>query len=77
LSGFYHFRVLELSTKDLTVVADAIGVDVVMATTQKINTAQLFDNDFGLLARIALVESNFGKNAAVLNSNPNGGIWQV
>ena len=33
--------------------------------------------DFSLLRRIALVESNFGLTTQVITDNPKGGIWQV
>ena len=65
------------SGSDLTLVPGSSGEDVVDACIQKINSVSgigsLLSNDFGLLKRIALVESNFGKSTP----NSQGGIWQV
>ena len=61
----------------MTLVSGSSGVDVVDACIQKINSItgidKVLSNDFGLLKRIALVESEFGNST----ENPQGGIWQV
>ena len=80
------FPVINEEQKFLTVCSDvdetltpgASGVDVVDACIQKIQAVfPEFGPDFGFLKRLALVESQFGIDQEVMNSNPSGGIWQV
>ena len=56
--------------------ADAFGVDVVDATLALIEEIVDVD-DFSLMHRLALVESNFGEDSEVMEQNGTGGLWQV
>ena len=62
-------------TVDQTLVSGSTGVDVVDACVQKLNTIKSLSNDFGLIKRIAYVESEFGTLTGVGNNA--GGIWRV
>ncbi|XP_002129255.2 uncharacterized protein LOC100186070 [Ciona intestinalis] len=61
------------SQVDQTLVAGSSGKPVVTAATQKLEAVPGFLNDFSLMARIALVESNYGEN----NKGSLGGIWEI
>ena len=60
---------------DMTVVQHAIGEDIVEACLDKLDFLNVFVNDYGLLNRIARVESNFGTSYSSADSSR--GIWQV
>ena len=57
---------------------EAKGEDVVDACiSQMAEKLSVTPNDFSLLRRLALVESNFGNNEEAVKRNSAGGIWQV
>ena len=57
---------------DLTVVENAVGADVVLATITKIENAEISPSDKRILRRIAYVETADG-----VTPPPDGGIWNV
>ena len=75
----YIFDVLRnfsgLDAVDATLTSGASGEDVVDACIDKLNHLDVFPNDFGLMKRIAKVESDFGQNYGA--ASPTRGIWQV
>nr|XP_002125380.3 uncharacterized protein LOC100183360 [Ciona intestinalis] len=60
---------------DQTMVASAVGREVVDATLQKIHESGIFTSDYEFLRRIAYAETKFG--AAGLPVNERGGLWQI
>ncbi|XP_076803428.1 uncharacterized protein LOC143447287 isoform X2 [Clavelina lepadiformis] len=67
----------QVSTRavDLTLVSGSNGEDVVSACIQKLENLGVFSSDFGLMKRIAYVESNFGTNFT--SKEAARGIWQI
>ena len=63
--------------RDLTLVPNASGSDVVKAVVSKIETAGVFPTDHRLLRRIAYVESLDGEETRTFRDGYHGGIWQV
>ena len=63
--------------RDLTLVPNASGSDVVKAVVSKIETAGLFPTDHRLLRRIAYVQSLDGQETRTFRDGYHGGIWQV
>ena len=61
------------ATIDITLMPRAVGMDVVLATVDKIQESGIFSDDFGFLRRMAAVETNDGERA----TNGSGGIWDV
>ena len=61
------------ATIDITLMPRAVGMDVVLATVDKIQESGIFPDDFGFLRRMAAVETNDGERA----TNGSGGIWDV
>jgi len=54
------------------------GENVVDAALARIEEALTINSDdYSLMRRIALVESNFGEDSSYEPSNENGGIWKV
>ena len=64
-------------SRDLSLDVHANGEDVVDATVRKIQAVFNAGQDYTLMKRLALVESNFGESNAVMTAFPQGGIWQV
>ena len=65
--------------QDKTSDSDQTGVDVVEAAMQKVSWI-IFNEEtveFTILRRIALLESDFGRDTAVMQANEMRGIWQV
>ena len=71
-----YFAVLQ-AQRDLTLVSEASGSDVVKAVVTKIETTGVFPTDHRLLRRIAYVESLDGKETRTYREGYDGGIWQV
>lgn len=66
------------SSRDLLSAVNSTGKSVVEAAITKMEqTIGDLPFDYSLTYRIALVESNFGTDSAVMDSNSVGGIWQV
>ena len=63
--------------RDLTLVPEASGSDVVKAVVSKIETTGVFPTDHRLLRRIAYVESLDGQVTRTYREGYDGGIWQV
>ena len=61
---------------DATLTNGAVGEDVVYGCIEKLNQLAVFPNDFGLMYRIAKVETDFG-NTYGAAASVNRGIWQV
>ena len=54
------------------------GEDVVEASVSQIVGSEIFENDHGLLRRIACVESTYGTDPGTYNDGSyHGGIWKV
>ena len=54
------------------------GQDVVEASVSQIIVSEIFENDSGLLRRIACVESTYGTDPDTYNDGSyHGGIWKV
>ena len=63
---------------DLTVVENAVGADVVLATITKIENAEIFPSDKRILRRIAYVETADGVTPPPERTSVDyGGIWSV
>ena len=58
---------------DMTLQSGAMGEDVVIATINKIEGSNIFDDNFDFLQRMAAVETNYGETSAA----PSGGIWGI
>jgi len=72
---FFDRNFLSLSAVDATLTSGANGEDIVDACIEKLNQLAIFPNDFGLMHRIAKVETDFGN--AYGTASPSRGIWQV
>ncbi|XP_078492234.1 uncharacterized protein LOC108949912 [Ciona intestinalis] len=72
-NGQKFVKVDTSSPVDLTLVPGSKGKVVVSAAMQKLDLVRGFGNDFSLMSRIALVESNLGER----NNLSAGGIWQI
>ena len=62
---------------DLTRVPKANGAGVVHAATAIIQSSGIFENDHGLLRRIAYVQSKDGTDDDTFGPESFGGIWQL
>ena len=62
---------------DLTRVPEANGAGVVLAATAIIQSSGIFENDNGLLRRIAYVQSKDGTDDDTFGPESFGGIWQL
>ena len=63
--------------RDLTREPETSGSSVVQATLALIRDSNIFPDDHQLLRRIALVESDDGRNSRTYRQGYHGGIWQV
>ena len=63
---------------DTTIEENTSGKDVVIASINKIQTAQIFDKDEGMLRRIAYTETKDGTDADTYSTDGyHGGIWRL
>ena len=63
---------------DTTIEENTSGKDVVIASINKIQTAQIFDKDEGMLRRIAYTETKDGTDANTYSADDyHGGIWRL
>ena len=62
---------------DLTRVPKVNGAGVVHAATAIIQSSRIFENDHGLLRRIAYVQSKDGTDDDTFGPESFGGIWQL
>lgn len=62
---------------DLTIVINASGTDVVLATISIIDGSGVFTDDNRFLRRVAHAESRDGLDSDTFRDGYNGGIWQV
>ena len=64
--------------RDATREKNTSGKDVVEASVSQIVGSEIFEDDSGLLRRIACVESKYGTDPDTYNNGSyHGGIWKV
>ena len=68
---------VQAQRRDLTREPESSGSSVVLATVAQIRDSNIFPDDRQLLRRIALVESDDGRNPRTYRQGYHGGIWQV